>query len=198
MTISHLLAEFAPERSAEDPILHMTEVEIEEERLTAFENGYSAGWEDAVKAQGEARVQAIAMFRQSLEDYAFTYHEARVQILAQLHPLFRILTDSVLPAIAQDTLGASIAAELSALAEDTAEFPVEIHVAPDFENELQSAVSEAETLPFVLIADSGLEPGADPDMRRRTGTRNRHGPAFGANSGGDNCLLPSQRAGADT
>ena len=51
MSIAHLLEDFG-ETHAHAPIA-MDDVSLEDERLEAFEAGYQAGWDDAVKAQTE-------------------------------------------------------------------------------------------------------------------------------------------------
>ncbi|MDA7965210.1 MAG: ABC transporter ATP-binding protein, partial [Ruegeria sp.] len=67
MSIAHLLEDFTVQTGA--GALHMLDDEaLEEQRLAAFENGYGAGWDDAVQAQDQARGQLSAELSGALSD----------------------------------------------------------------------------------------------------------------------------------
>ena len=75
MSIAHLLEDFTLQAGGGQ--LHVLDEDaLEEQRLASFEQGYSAGWEDAVQAQEQSRGQVSAELAKSLEDMSFTYHEA--------------------------------------------------------------------------------------------------------------------------
>ena len=57
MAISHLLEDFGTNSDLPGPLTMMSPEDIEDVRLGAFEQGYSAGWEDALSAQSRDRAR---------------------------------------------------------------------------------------------------------------------------------------------
>ena len=47
----------------------------------SYETGYSAGWDDAVRAETEAHKRISAEFARNLQDLGFTFHEARAHVI---------------------------------------------------------------------------------------------------------------------
>jgi flagellar assembly protein FliH len=76
----------------------------EELRLSIFEEGYQAGWEDAAKALAEDQGRISAEFAQKFQDISFGFVEARTHILAQLKPILTDLVGVFLPKLVQETL----------------------------------------------------------------------------------------------
>ena len=70
-------------------------------QLDAFEEGYRAGWDDAIKAQSDDRTR-ISEFAQNLQDLSFTYHEAYSHAINAMTPLLEDIVRSVLPKIAHE------------------------------------------------------------------------------------------------
>lgn len=159
MSIAHLLAEFSTERPDEDAARLISDLELEDERLTAFERGYSAGWEDALKAQGEDRASVIADLRQSLEDMSFTYHDAYSQMMLSLKGIVGTLLETVLPRALQHALVPGIVEEISAQVADHADVAVEVLVSPDLDEEVAAALSSVPSVPITPIETPELKPG---------------------------------------
>ena len=68
----------------------------EEERLAAYEQGYSAGWEDAANAANQDQTQIRGDLARSIQALGFTFHDAGMHVLKALAPLIREkLTHSV-------------------------------------------------------------------------------------------------------
>lgn len=95
--------------------------------------GYAAGHAEG-RAQGIAETEARAdllsgELARHLQDLTFGYAEARGQVLASLRPLFGLLIDSLLPAIAADALGPWIAEALlhAARTDSAAPFAIDVH-----------------------------------------------------------------------
>ncbi len=124
MSISHLLEDFGS--YAQGDSIALTDVFLEEQRLEAFEKGYQAGWDDAVKAQTEDSRHISADMAQNLLDLSFTYQEARSAILDSLAPVLRQMVEVVLPRMARDFLPDRIAEEVTALASELGDHPVQI------------------------------------------------------------------------
>ena len=66
MTIAHLLEDFGVKTPVE-PEISISEGD-EEAKLASFENGYSAGWDDAVDAKDKETTRISTMLAGSLED----------------------------------------------------------------------------------------------------------------------------------
>src|SRR5690554_4305468 len=103
MSISHLLEDFTAEPDLQTTSL--SGVALEKQRLEAFESGYKAGWQDAVKAANDEAARISSDFAGNLQDVAFTMAEAQSGLLTALRPLLTGMVNSVLPHLARKTLG---------------------------------------------------------------------------------------------
>ncbi|WP_208348153.1 ABC transporter ATP-binding protein [Pseudaestuariivita rosea] len=137
----------------------VSETELEEAKLDAFENGYKAGWADAEKSADDARTRITAEFAQNLQDLSFTYHEARSHILKTLEPVFREMTAAVLPKIAQDSLLPMIVDQIMKAANGTVDAPMHIAVAEENLPQLESMIPETQPFPLTVFADASLSVG---------------------------------------
>jgi len=102
----------------------------EEEKLAAFEKGYGAGWEDALRAQSEDRAAISDALVRTIEDLGFTYHEARAQITAALTPVLEEIADRVVPRVLSEGLGVRVLEILRGAIDDAARPAVEIVASP--------------------------------------------------------------------
>lgn len=133
---------------------------LENERLEAFDKGYRAGWDDAIKAKSEESAEFSTDFAQTLQDLSFTYHDVHAQVLSNLAPLFEQILDKILPRLARDTLGAQIADQLTSLAREIGTATVEIAVAPGYADQVMHCINEAATtLPISVSEDPSLAEG---------------------------------------
>ena len=78
---------------------------LEEARLASYEQGYTAGWEDAVAAQKDERSQMATELAHNLQLLNFTYHEARSHLLKGIEPLLLALVTQVLPETVRAGIG---------------------------------------------------------------------------------------------
>lgn len=142
---------------------------LETERLEAFDKGYRAGWDDAIKAKLQDSANLTDGFAQALQDLSFTYHEAHAQILSNLTPLFNEILEKMLPSLARETLGAHISDQLSQLARDTGAVGIEIAVAPGAGEQVSQLVAEAASgLPITV---NEVETVADGQAELRLGAK---------------------------
>jgi flagellar assembly protein FliH len=170
MAISHLLEDFG--RPAPDegiPVLMSDEV-LEDQRLTAFEQGYSAGWDDAIKAQNEDRTRLSAELLRSLEDVSFTYQEALSQLLAETEPVFRSLVSLILPDIMKQTIGHRIVEELQAMIKETVDQPLALTVGPGCAAAVKPLLEQQLPAPVDLIEDAAV---GQMSARLHVGTKER-------------------------
>ncbi|QAX31351.1 ABC transporter ATP-binding protein [Leisingera sp. NJS204] len=159
MTIAHLLEDFAMNTSAEPALPAVSEELIEEQRLASFENGYSAGWDDAVTAKDQESSRISAELANSLEDLSFTYHEAQSQLLDSLDPMFKVLTSAVLPDAMAASFGHHIVDQLADMAKGQTDQPMQIVVAPGEAAPVRSLLPDNFSVPVTVQEDSLLSPG---------------------------------------
>ncbi len=119
----------------------------------SYDDGYRAGWDDAL-AQDETRRQAIsAEFERNLQELAFSFHEARAQVMLSLRPLVEGLVAQLFPRLGPMALADQVVAVLEPIAEQTS--------APTIS--LVCAVEDAPFLRPLLEGTTGLGATLDPD-----------------------------------
>ena len=141
-------------RSAIGPRDLPSEDVLETERLEAFDKGYRAGWDDAIKAKSDEADQASSILSQSLQELSFTYHEAQAQVLASLRPLLDEVMRKMLPAIAQNSLAAHVSEELMKIASEAADARIEIVVAPGAGEGLSELLEQASPTLSVSVSEA--------------------------------------------
>lgn len=104
---------------------------LEDEKLKSFEQGYGAGWEDAIRAQADSGKLLADTVQQSLIAARLTREDALKSFIAATRPLLDGLVDKILPEIADRTLPRHVAGLLAKAVEDASDLPVEIRVSPD-------------------------------------------------------------------
>lgn len=134
----------------------ISEAEVEGAKLEAFENGYKAGWDDAIKAQSDDRTRISSAFGQHLQDLSFTYHEAYSQVMAAVTPILNEMAGSVLPQVARATLAQHIAEQLDAMTQDIGALEVVIAVAPARREAMEVLLQQDFGFPIALAVDETL------------------------------------------
>lgn len=137
----------------------ITEAELEKARLSSYEAGYSAGWEDAIREAEETGQRIDAEFARNLEDMSFTFHEARSHMLANLEPLLMALTDTFLPEILKDALGEIINEEMLQLAGRLADTPLAIRLSPENRDTMERLLAQVNSAPVKILEDDVLPSG---------------------------------------
>jgi len=149
--------------TALQPVVHETsepsfnEAELEGQKLEAFEKGYRAGWDDALKAQVDEKEQISSALGQHLQDLSFTYHEAYGHVMAAVTPLLQDIVASVLPEIARSTLGHHISQQLENLSGEIGQAEVEIAVAPGMLTQVEGVIGPSQSFPLKVVSDDTLE-----------------------------------------
>ncbi|WP_257883510.1 ABC transporter ATP-binding protein [Roseobacter insulae] len=132
---------------------------MEDEKLAAFEKGYQAGWDDAVKAQADTTAKISADLGQNLQDMAFTYHEALSKLTVSIEPIMAEIVEKLLPEFVKKALGAHIVEQICQMIKDNAEQPVEIVVAPANVETVQELAQGKISSPFEIVAEASLGDG---------------------------------------
>ncbi len=159
MTVSHRYKSFDGAANPANVGSQQREDDIEDAKLTAFEGGYQAGWEDAIKAQGDNNDRLTADFVQNFEDISFTYHEAYAKLSESMKPILSQLITKLLPEVAQKSLGPQILDQMTALMELESGAKIEIAVAPDKLDVVEQLLIGKVSVPFKVTAESALTGG---------------------------------------
>ena len=142
-----------------DERIELGQAELEECRLAAYEQGYTAGWDDAVAAQDAEVTQLRSDLGRNLEDMSFTYHEAHSHVLRTLEPLLRDMVTKVLPSIARESLGQMMLEHLLPLAKELAGQPVTLVANPANRALLERLVVEEASFPVCIKEEASLGDG---------------------------------------
>jgi len=123
-------------------------------RKDAFDEGYTAGWEDALKQAQSDAAKAETQISDALQALDFTYFEARHHVLASLRPLIEAMMTNLLPEVAKDTLIPMAVAEIEAIAKKT-DAPIEMRCTAATADKLRSALETHSSAPVnVAIEDT--------------------------------------------
>lgn len=131
----------------------------EDARLAAYEQGYTAGWEDAGAARQDERSQTEDAVARSLQTLSFTLAEARTQVLLSLRPLLDAIVAQLLPVLAQAAIGPVVRDALMPLAEEMADTPATLHLNPASRAAVEALLPPPSALPVTVLEDPALTPG---------------------------------------
>ncbi|MGZ2259710.1 FliH/SctL family protein [Roseobacter sp. A03A-229] len=159
MSLSHRYRNFGGPKVPDTQESNANVVVTEDQQLEAFEKGYQAGWDDAVKAQADSVAKISAEFGQNLQDMSFTYHEALSKLTLSLKPVMTEIVEKLLPAMAQQTLGPQIVDQLLEMIKDQPHQPIEIVVAPSNVEAIQDIAEDKLKDPFEIVAEPSLAEG---------------------------------------
>lgn len=132
---------------------------LEEAKLAAYENGYSAGWEDAAAAQSDDRGRIEADLARNLQALGFTYQEARNHVLRAMEPLLNEIVGRLLPVVAQEALAPLIRDELRPLVNTLSSPPVTVILHPSVRLSVEEMLAKAPAIPFTVKEEGSLGPG---------------------------------------
>ncbi|ESW62493.1 MAG: flagellar biosynthesis protein [Rhodobacter sp. CACIA14H1] len=126
---------------------------------TAYEDGYAAGWEDAVAAQATNEAQLATAVADHLRSLSLLVEDARSQLLATLEPLFADLCTGLLPEMARLTLGPVVADAMMPMAEQMVDRPMRLRASAATRGPLEAYLAQAGTVPFEVVEDPSLGDG---------------------------------------
>lgn len=133
--------------------------DAEEARLAAYEQGYTAGWDDAVAAQDAETTRLRTELGRNLKAMAATFDEARSHVLRALEPLLRDMVSKVLPAVARQSLGAMVVEQLLPAARQMSETPAEVVAHPANRAAIERLVAEAGGMALTFREEPSLGEG---------------------------------------
>ncbi len=145
----------APEQSAAESAIE----DLEDQKLKSFEQGYGAGWEDAIKAQADSGKLLVETVQQSLMDARLTRDQAMQSFIAATRPLIDGLVGKILPELADRTLPQHVSRLLANAIEEASSLPVEIRVSQDQYSAVARLLEGEMPENAVLVADPELASG---------------------------------------
>ena len=132
---------------------------LEDLRILAYEQGYTAGWDDAAAAQTDDQARIKADFARNLQSLGFTFQEARIHVLRAIQPLIEEIVSHLLPKIARESL-ASVALEaLMPLAGQMADAQVTLVLNPVSRAAVEALLEQATGLSLIIIEEPTLGEG---------------------------------------
>jgi len=164
-----------------------------------WRNGYAEGFIAGHAKSAEREALLSEEIIQSMADLAFTYAEARIQVLKSLEPLFRSILERLLPELVRHLLLPHILDELVTAANVDSASPMQLTVSPQDGPALSRFLSGAMPIPLqvstaphlgagqVMLAHRGIETALDLDglmkgidavlraLFDETAKRSRHG-----------------------
>lgn len=158
MSISHLLQDF--DQLAEDLTKKTaSEKHSEEDLLASFEQGYKAGWDDAISAKTGEQANISTDLARNLQDLSFTYHEARESMMADLAPTIEKALMTVMPEVARHSVGALAVEQLTAIIRENSETKVLLSTSPQAFDAVNEVMPEDLRFPVEVVQDDSLQEG---------------------------------------
>jgi len=159
MSLSHRYHNFSGMTSAGDLSDEANLDNAEDAKLQSFEDGYQAGWEDAVKAHEDAKDRIATDFAQNLQDMSFTFHEAFAKLSLAMKPLLSQIVTKVLPELSDKSIAAHVLDQMTELMAVRSVNAIEIAVAPENLDALTEILRGQTNIPFEVKAESALGEG---------------------------------------
>lgn len=148
-----------PEITAEAPVITLDAIVFEEAKLTAYDKGYRAGWDDAVQAHSDGQDAISAELARNFKTLGFTFQEARGHVLQSIRPLLNEMVARLLPEIARDTIAPIALQVLMPLADAATDAPMELVIHPSARAAVEHLLAAAHNLPVTLIEETSLGEG---------------------------------------
>lgn len=132
---------------------------LDEAKIASFEQGYSAGWEDAAAAQEGDQTRIRADLARNLQSLAFTFQDARTHVLQAVRPLILEMTARLLPEVAREALAPAVLEAVMPLADELADAPLTLVLNPAVREAVEALVAQATGLPMQIEEEPSLGEG---------------------------------------
>lgn len=141
----------------QQPLVEQTVVE--EAKVASFEQGYSAGWDDAVAAQQGDQNRIHADLARNLQSLSFSFQDARSHVLQSVRPLILEMANRLLPEVARETLAPMVLEALMPIADELSDAPLTLVLNPAVRPQVEALVSQATGLPMMIEEEPSLSEG---------------------------------------
>lgn len=132
---------------------------VEEAKVAGFEQGYSAGWDDAVAAQRDDQTRIRTDLARNLQSLSFTFQDARSHVLQAIRPLILQVVDRILPEVAREALAPTVLEAVMPIAEDLADAPLTLILNPAVRSQVEELLTHATGLPMVIEDEPSMPEG---------------------------------------
>lgn len=132
---------------------------LEEAKIASYEQGYTAGWEDASAAQQGDQSRIRADLARNLQSLSFTFQDARSHVLQAIRPLILEMAGRLLPEIAREALAPTVLEALAPMAEAMGDAPVTLVLNPASRERVEGLVAQASGLPVMIDEEDSLGEG---------------------------------------
>ena len=132
---------------------------VEEAKVASFEQGYSAGWDDAVAAQQGDQGRIRADLARNLQSLSFTFQDARSHVLQAIKPLILEMINRLLPEVAREALGPTVLEAVMPMAADLADTPLTLILNPAVRGQIEELIVQATGLPMVIEEEPTMPDG---------------------------------------
>jgi flagellar biosynthesis/type III secretory pathway protein FliH len=132
---------------------------VEEAKVASFEQGYSAGWDDAVAAQQGDQDKIRADLARNLQSLSFTFQDARSHVLQSIRPLILEMVNRLLPEVAREALAPTVLEAVMPLAEELADAPLILVLNPAIRSQVEDLVAQATGLPMAIEEEQTMPDG---------------------------------------
>jgi flagellar assembly protein FliH len=148
-----------PEAASHSQTMLVDNIALEEAKLTAYDKGYRAGWDDAAQSHESDQTRIGAELARNLTALGITYAEARTHVLAAMEPVLQDIVARLLPAIARAALAPTILHSLRPLAERASDSPIEIMINPAARPALDNLLLQSNGPPLAVVEEPSLGQG---------------------------------------
>lgn len=159
MGLSHLYEDFTVHTDDPQSAPAQSEDEIADVRLEAFEEGYSSGWEDALKAHENGKALLSTALSTCLEQATLAKQDAFDQFIASAEGLIEGIVKQVLPEMSQSVLGGHLRDILSKSLTTSIDQPIVLSVSPEDYDTLVRISEDWLPDTALLKADPSLKAG---------------------------------------
>jgi flagellar biosynthesis/type III secretory pathway protein FliH len=132
---------------------------LEDIRMLAYEQGYTAGWDDAAATQADDQTRIQADLARNLQSLGFTFQEARMHVLRAIQPLIHEIVTCLLPQMARETLATIALDTLMPMADEMADAPVTLVLNPASRAAVETLLEQATGLHLTVIEEPTLGEG---------------------------------------
>jgi flagellar biosynthesis/type III secretory pathway protein FliH len=132
---------------------------VEEAKVNAFEQGYSAGWDDAAAAHQGDQNRIRADLARNLQSLSFTFQDARSHVLQAIRPLILEMINRLLPQVAHEALAPMVLETLMPMADELSDSALTLVVNPSVRPQVEDLVTQATGLPLVIEEEPSLPEG---------------------------------------
>lgn len=159
MGVAKLFEDFSDEQDLVQEMFEHSTEELEDIKLKSFEQGYGAGWDDAIKAQQEGMTLLSDTVEASIKDLQMTQEDSLRAFTEATLPLLEGMVSKVLPILADHSFAFAVRSVLEKSLTEATKLPVEIRVAADQQNQVAHALSDKPAAEISLKTDETLAPG---------------------------------------